>query len=469
MKKVDLLALIIMALGTLTTSCIHSTEKPSNPQFTDTLTPQIASTNPPASELHESLQLPLEALDEIQSPEEDEPIDTGGFCKDDVYAKYLTSKYHREVATQNSSHRGNSKALSQKQQSLLATNFAVRRFNGPVSPYFGGIPVVANEQVESWVRFFKGQGKHTFLKWMVRGESYRKILEPILREEGMPQEFIYLAMVESGFNNVAYSKAKATGTWQFMQGTAKLYGLNMDFWVDERRDPVKSTKAATRLLKDLYLQFGDWYLAMAAYNAGPGKVRSAIRRSGSRDFWTIAKTPYLRKETKDYVPKMLAALTLAADPEIHGFVSVKANPKYEFPQHLVPLHNPILIGELSQELKISEQLLRQWNPELIRDITPPRSRQNSDPYLLRLPETHAQHLPEVMSRLSLVEVNDVKLHRIRSGDTLSALARKYKVSTQSILKFNPKLSPRRLTIGREVAIPVPSIETRRKTIEASRA
>ncbi len=442
---------------------------------TQTTQPDVDPTSMPSSlsNIDEEVEREVvakEVAEKIETGEEvaETELSSEGFCKDDIYTKYLKKKYYSENKRKKYKSRRSQKRYDRKRE-LAALNYAVRTLTGPVSPYFGGIPVVAHEKVEYWIRYFKTNGRKTFLKWLVRGESLRKILEPILDQEGMPQELIYLAMVESGFNNRAFSRARATGTWQFMSGTAKRYGLSINYWMDERRDPAKSTLAATRLLKDLYRQFGDWYLAMAAYNAGPGKVRRAIRRVGSRDFWTIAKTGYLRAETKHYVPKMLAALTLAANSEQHGFREVKANPLNEIPSTTVKIEQPVMLKELAQFLDIPLKLIKHWNPELIRGITPPLASLGNKPYYLRIPQSYTGRFNDVLPKLSSVKIEDVLLHKVRSGDTLYGLSRQYKVSVRSILRFNPKLSPRRLRIGKRVAIPVPSVVTQKKKLPPSDA
>ena len=266
-------------------------------------------------------------------------------------------------------------------------------------------------------------------------------------------------MVESGFKNAAYSRKKATGTWQFMGGTARRYGLKMDTWVDERRDPVKSSIAAANLLKALYQEFGDWYLAMAAYNAGPGKVHRAIRAGGSKDFWVLAKNKKLPKETMSYVPKVLAAILLAAEPKAYGF-NCQPNPVDDIPNTEVIVKRPVRLDELAKAFGIPTKVLRQWNPELIRDVTPPV---RGGGYPLRLTSAYANRFPEVERKLSLIEITDVQMHTVRKGDTLQRIARLYKVDVKKIQNLNPDLTPRSLKIGRQVAVPVPGVVSAVKT------
>jgi LysM repeat protein len=188
------------------------------------------------------------------------------------------------------------------------------------------IPVHVNSAVEGWVGYFTGRGRPFFERYLERSEYFIPYIEPLLRQNGMPTDLVYLAMIESGFNNLARSRAKAVGPWQFMSATGKRYGLMVNWWVDERRDIRKSTLAAVEYLRDLYNMFSSWELASAAYNAGEGKVARAVQRYGSRDFWTISRHKYLKSETRNYVPKMIAAAFIAKNREQFGFKAARARP-----------------------------------------------------------------------------------------------------------------------------------------------
>lgn len=384
-----------------------------------------------------------------------------GYCKDDIYSKYLMAQYKKSVKpkkfkTSLSRRRWN------KKLEMDSIHYAAKRLDGPATRHFGAIPVVTNPKVEFWIRYFKTSGRSSFLKWLVRGESTRHLVDPIMKEHGLPQEFFYLAMIESGFSNQAASKARATGTWQFMSATAKIFGLKINYWLDERRDPLKSTVAASRYLKRLYARFGDWYLAMAAYNAGPGTVNRAIRKSKTRDFWKMSEKRFLPKETKNYVPKMLAALILARDPEKHGF-EVKKDPDRMIPQEGVRLYKPVDLAEVAKKLRVPLKRIKYWNPELRKNITPPPSqlRPARDGYYLRLPAELVERFEEIKPQLALIEVKDILLHKVSTGDTLYQISRKYKVSMKKLLKLNPNLSPRALKIGKQIAVPIPSIKRKK--------
>jgi membrane-bound lytic murein transglycosylase D len=243
-----------------------------------------------------------------------------------------------------------------------------------------------------------------------------------------------------------------------MKATAQIYGLKLNHWVDERRDPVKSTIAAARYLKDMYVKFGDWYLAMASYNAGPGKISRAIRKTGSRDFWKISQTNYLKAETKHYVPKVLAAAILASNPQAHGF-DVTPDPQDRPPNGQVFLTRPLKLDDLATKLQVPSKQITKWNPELLRDITPPINIARGESYPLRLPIELLERFNEVSTEIAYLEVEDVTLHKIKPGETLTSIAKKYGAPAQHIKSVNPDLNVRALKIGRQVAIPVPNVRS----------
>lgn len=188
------------------------------------------------------------------------------------------------------------------------------------------LPVTINARVEYWIEYFRGRGRKHFQKYLERSEFFIPYIVPLLKKEGLPEDLVYLAMIESGFNNFARSHAKAVGPWQFISATGRRYGLNVDWWVDQRRDIEKSTLAAARFLGDLYGMFQSWELASAAYNAGPNKIAKAIKRYGTKDFWVISQHRYLRPETRDYVPKIFAAAILAKNRAQFGFAESTLKP-----------------------------------------------------------------------------------------------------------------------------------------------
>ncbi|TVP53756.1 MAG: hypothetical protein EA351_14565 [Gemmatimonadales bacterium] len=257
------------------------------------------------------------------------------------------------------------------------------------------LPMEVNERVERWVNRFLNQDREGFEEYLVREGLYGAMIRDKLRSRDMPEQLLYLAMIESGFSPAATSPVAASGIWQFMGATARGYGLVVDGWVDERRDPVRATDAALDYLEELYAEFGSWYLAAAAYNAGPARVQQAMRQSGvsaetdEAVYWTIIDR--LPRETREYVPKILAAALLAEQAEHFGF-DVEQSLPYLFDRVVVP--GGIALSEIAASLELPTSLLREMNPHLIRGATPPgRS------VLVRVPVGESQRVVASLSRL----------------------------------------------------------------------
>lgn len=250
------------------------------------------------------------------------------------------------------------------------------------------LPVEVNEAVDRWIRRFVGPDRAQFEGYLVREGLYGGLIRDRLRTRGMPEQLLYLAMIESGFSATATSSVSASGVWQFMGPTARQYGLTVDYWVDERRDPVRATDAALDYLDSLHTEFGSWYLAAAAYNAGPGRVRRALARHGPSDapdqdlYWEISE--HLPRETRAYVPKMLAAAILAERADQFGFEVEKSLP-YLFDQVLVPAGTRL--STVAEALDVPGSLIRELNPHLLRGTTPP-----SRAYLVRVPQGDSNRL-----------------------------------------------------------------------------
>ncbi len=314
------------------------------------------------------------------------------------------------------------------------------------------IPIVINKEVQESIDYFQSQVPKRFALWLSRSGRYLPMMRGILRQYGLPEDLAYLAMIESGFSCQAYSRAHAVGPWQFIQGTGRRYNLKINYWVDERRDPVKSTHAAARYLKDLHDEFGSWYLAAAAYNAGEAKIRKALKRYNADDFWSISKARgnYIKRETKQYVPKMIAAALIAKEPEKYGFTNIAYQPPMTF--DTVQVHPGTALGVAAKLAGISTSQLSEINPELRRWATPPVEGK----YSLRIPQgrkivfdtAYAQlPPPKRLARIGAVTV------RVSKGDTLGRLARAHGVKLNDLLAANPGLDPRRLRLGQKVVIP----------------
>ena len=221
----------------------------------------------------------------------------------------------------------------------------------------GHIPITYNQKVASIIKFFQNEGRSSFQKWLNRISRYKPIILPILEDEGVPSELFYLAMIESGLNPNAYSYAHASGIWQFIASTGKNYGLKKNWWIDERRDFEKSTRAAAHYLKDLFEEFDDWYLAFAAYNCGSGRVRKVIKRQNTNDYWKLSRLP---AQTRNYVPNIMAAIFIANDPGKYGFALVEDG-KMEWT--MVAIKKSVSLEVISECAKLEIGLLQKYNPE----------------------------------------------------------------------------------------------------------
>ncbi|HVK60835.1 MAG TPA: lytic transglycosylase domain-containing protein [Bdellovibrionales bacterium] len=239
-------------------------------------------------------------------------------------------------------------------------------------PSYSEIPIESNHHVRAWIRYFTQDDRERFDRFMERGARYRILVQKILAENGVPEELYYLAMIESGYASRARSSAKAVGIWQFMAPTAREYGLRVDKEVDERLDIRRSTRAAARYLKGLEREFGSWYLAMAAYNGGLGRVRTAIRKHGTRDFWTLARRRALPAETIQYIPKFQAAMHIARNPAAYGF---ERKTHYKFPTvRRVRVQSRLPLKVVARKQRVPIASLQALNPHLLKGVTPPSRR-----------------------------------------------------------------------------------------------
>lgn len=296
--------------------------------------------------------------------------------------------------------------------------------------YYYDIPVVYNAAVKKWIKYFSGDrgGKH-FQRYAERAGRYAPVLSKILNDEGMPRDLIYLSMAESGFQNHARSWAKAVGPWQFMPKTGTRFGLEVGFYLDERRDPLKATVAASDYLRKLYGMFGSWELAMASYNAGEGKVSRAIRRYKTKDFWKIRKGRYLRAETKNYVPKIMALAIIGKNLSKFGFTNVEFKRALDFEEIQVPANTDLYkVGEVIDE---SFESVKKYNPEILRWQTPPKG----ESYTLRVPVGKKDVWEEKRNDINILATN-YKQYSLRGYASLYNVSRKFKVPLKTLTDLN---------------------------------
>ncbi len=310
------------------------------------------------------------------------------------------------------------------------------------------VPLPLNEHVERNIAFFMSErGRVHFEKWMELSGKFFPVMRRIFREEGAPEELVYLSMIESGLRPDARSWAKAVGLWQFMKGTGALYGLRGNWWYDERRDFEKSTRAAARHLKDLFAEFGDWHVVLAAYNSGVGRVYGAIRRSGSTDYWKMRS--HLPRQTRNYVPEYVAVARMAMAPEQYGFegISLRDSLVYD----LVTINDCADLRVLARCAETEVATLRELNPELLQVCTPP----GVTGYRLRIPIGTADLFAANYAKVPDEQKRDWAVHTVRNGETISTIARRYGLATQLLVEVNNVKNTKKLTVGSQLAIPLP--------------
>ena len=312
------------------------------------------------------------------------------------------------------------------------------------APAIDAIQPQMNADVSRWIDFFTGAGRSTFERWLKRSGRYMELFRSVLQREGLPPDLVHLVFVESGFNLHARSVAAAVGPWQFVRGTAKLFGLTVDAWVDERKDPEKATVAAARYLKHLYSIFGDWPLALASYNAGEGTVLRAIKAQGTTNYWDLR----LPRQTEDYVPQFMAALVITRDPGKYGFDAVELDDPMAFDE--IALKGAVDLRAIARLADCSVEELKQLNPAVLRSAA--RGREGIT--TLRVPSSKGEILLQrLQGGAELPAVNLTLKHKVHRGETLQGLANQYGVSAKELARINGIGKKRPLQRGMVLTVP----------------
>jgi peptidoglycan lytic transglycosylase D len=308
------------------------------------------------------------------------------------------------------------------------------------------LPLMINEYVAGYINYFSSRGRGVFEGSWTRSGKYRDMILRIFKEEGVPQDLIYMAQAESGFKPQALSRARARGMWQFMASRGVGYGLRRTMWVDDRQDPEKATRAAARHLKDLYNQFGDWYLAMAAYNSGPGNVQQAVRRTGYADFWELYKRNVLPAETKNYVPIILAMTIMSKNPAQYGLDAIQPDPPLKY--DAVKVDYPVDLRLVAECVEAPLEMLIDLNPSLLRRTTP-----KDQPFELHLPEGTKDKYETAIAVIPVEKRGAWRYYSVQDGDTLAGVARKYHTTERAIIQAN-NLQGTELAADAKLVIPV---------------
>lgn len=303
----------------------------------------------------------------------------------------------------------------------------------------------ATKAVDKNISLFTKTIKERFSLWLSRSGRYIELMKGILKAKNIPEDIAFLSLIESGFNPSAYSVARAVGPWQFIASTGKRYGLKIDWWRDERKDPVKSTEAAAEYLSDLYQMFGSWNLAMAAYNAGEGKILKALNRTKSNDYWALLNTRHIKRETKEYVPRFIAATMIATNPQSYGFENLTYYMPLEYDEVIITA--PVDLDVAARCADTAIDAIRELNPELRRWSTPA----NNSLYVLRIPPGKKDVFMENLSRIPEAERFTVDTYTIKKGDTYKSIARKTGIPVSVVLELNNGIQA--LTVGEKIILP----------------
>jgi membrane-bound lytic murein transglycosylase D len=346
------------------------------------------------------------------------------------------------------------------------------------------MPLEINASVEQWIQYFTVKDRERFQRFLERGEKYKPMITAVLKDQGIPTELYYQALIESGFTVQATSHAQAVGIWQFIRGTGKRYGLRTDSYVDERRDPMRATIAAALYMQDLYNVFQSWYLALGAYNAGEGRILGAIMRGKSRDFWELVRRKELPAETMNYIPKFLAATIVAHNLKKYGFEDLNA--EVMPPLASVAVAAPARLSDISRLTGVSLATLREYNPHILRGITPPGDTQ----YRIWVPKDVAKEVESQKEAIASVRLHGLKspvaraksssdskrytsdgrmrYHKVRRGESLALIAQRYGITIAQLKSLN-KMRSSKIYYGTTLKVGSEKYSRSRKTSQKTSA
>lgn len=316
------------------------------------------------------------------------------------------------------------------------------------------IPTEINPLVEKWIAYFQGRGRPHMERYLSRSTRYMKLMKKILRDNGLPEDLVYIALIESGFSPKATSRAAAVGYWQFIRGTGKRYGMEISTMVDERRDPILSTQAAAEYFKGLYSVFGSWYLAMASYNVGENRVKKEVMKAMTRDFWVLAHKRRLPKETVNYIPKFIAAKLIGNDPAKYGFTEIDYMTPIEF-EHIT-VDKPVNLKMMAEKMDMEYDDLKQLNPKFKGEVAPLKANGKLE---LRVPigavqtATIAAAAAAVEKVEYIADAGEVDVYKVKRGDSLFTIARKYRTTVAWIRDQNDLKKGKKLRVGQRIFVP----------------
>jgi membrane-bound lytic murein transglycosylase D len=323
----------------------------------------------------------------------------------------------------------------------------------------GEIPVEINNEVEKWIQYFQGRGRGYFERYLERSSRYVPMMKKVLKQNNVPEDLIYIAMIESGFSGKIKSRAKAVGFWQFIGGTGKHYGLRVSSLMDERYDPVRSTEAAAAYFKGLYNLFGNWYLAIASYNVGENRIKNMVMKNYTRDFWELAKRKQLPAETTQYIPKFLAARQISMEPEKYGFTGLNYAPPMVFDTLIS--ENPVDLKALAKSMKVDYSDLKDLNPSLKTQFSPVIDGKasvripvgTSDAAKVALSDATVKNKRYITQASEAPSKVSFTRYKVKHGETLSSIAEHFEVSVDDILKVNARVHKNRVRPGMTLKIP----------------